>query len=124
MSRSSESICFAGLFELFDRTQALAQSDTGLHQLGASTQQALDLCVALGRAAPRAQRWLFMAQVAQQQARIVGIGLGALADTVAVAAEPVAVDQVDRVSGLVGGIEQIQVIGVGRLDGQRDRNAG
>ena len=61
-----------------------------------------------------------MDEVAAQQAGIGGIGFGALGDAVAIAAEAVAVDEIDGVAGLVGAHGEFEVVGAGGLEGDGD----
>lgn len=82
-------------------------------------QQVLEVGVRRRRGRPRPQLGVLMGQIAQDQGRITGVGLGAHADAVAVTTEPVAVDHIDRVPQGLSLLDQGLVVVSGRFHRQR-----
>ena len=97
------------VFELGQTGETLLQGNMGLHQSGPAMKQTLQGGVALGWWAPGPQVLSLAHQIALQQLGIAGISLGAATDAVTVAAEAVAIDQVDGVAGAVGLLDEVDV---------------
>jgi hypothetical protein len=111
-----------GLLEPRQIGEALLQGDPGLNQGGAPLQQLLEGAIALGWRTPGTQAVTLVGKIALHQLGVAGIRLGAGADAVAIAAEAVAVDEIDGMTGVMGQVDEVEMKGVGGLGGDADRS--
>jgi len=113
--------CCRGLLEPRQIGEALLQGHPGLNQGGAPLQQLLEGAIAFGWRTPGTQAVVLVDEIALHQLGVAGIRLGAGADAVAIATDAIAVDEIDRMAGVVGQIDEIEMKGVGGLGGDADR---
>src|SRR5690606_15801753 len=104
------------VLELWYIAQTLGQGHAGVHKRSPASQQVLDAIERLVRWRPGLELAQFLAQVAQDQPGISRVGLGAVADAIAIPVEPIAIEQIERKANLLRQRRQGAVVGACGLE--------